>query len=572
MKMTNNVLFADCMYYGSYYEWVEEKYLYGSEKRTGNQKQIQGELFVEIECFQNQRRKSKKNYLICGCGYQGIPLKKGIVYENITESYQTREIVPKQAHRVEKSLFQCPKCSSVPKIVFPSTLKRKEGVLNEVSTVKETSETLLIEWESWWYEYKNGVKIEKRIFQLIYHYKRKRIYFYQTINGKEKKEIYSIQSIPALKKEWSIWKYAKEKEKKQLKIFIEKCIRKSDIMYRKKEEITTKNETSFIYFEKIASYLEMEQLEVLPNFNWIQIPNTIKETIRKLPKKEKTIWNVLIGHSSKTIRQKINHEKILKELMVWGHLIHEPDNLTFIIRSIPTGQSYTETDVFETIRNEKEYERQVLAIQWFIRLHQNETHFIHVIQKTNPIYIGKQKYDIDYQKMMEYIIDSHEMYREIKTKNKKYELKYKNHLEKLHQSLTRDYNRMKKSKKMFHYTKMEQKLEKKTELHYFKLPKTNHDLIKVGNDMEICVSHYEEKVKKKETTILFAYDQNEKIKLCLEVKEKKNKEKVLMQVKQAYNHVPTEKQKKDVIQWCKEKEIIWKECDDLKKENEYMYQ
>ncbi|EJR28898.1 PcfJ domain-containing protein [Bacillus mycoides] len=158
--------------------------------------------------------------------------------------------------------------------------------------------------------------------------------------------------------------------------------------------------------------------------------------------------------------------------------------------------------------------------------------------------------------IFEYIRDIVRMIEVVQKEIPTYEVPKLSDLEKLHDLLASDLNKLEMEYEEIMYSKEEiMKFETETKNHRFLLATSNHHLIEVGTQLNICVGSYApEAIDKGLYIVLMEDKEQEKVTHCLEL-HCKGKQWSLVQAKGKYNDVPSEEISRILIDYCAERKI-----------------
>lgn len=160
------------------------------------------------------------------------------------------------------------------------------------------------------------------------------------------------------------------------------------------------------------------------------------------------------------------------------------------------------------------------------------------------------------------LIDSISMYRQIKQINRSYELNFNNSIETIHDILSKGFSTASTPNKKIAENK-ELKAIFKDFVHNgisYRLAKTTHELIDVGNAMNICVGSYGERALKKQCYIVIGYDTNNNPVTCIEI-NKYNNTFHISQAKKKHNQRPDIEERQAIVQLCNDNNITVSSCD-----------
>jgi hypothetical protein len=150
------------------------------------------------------------------------------------------------------------------------------------------------------------------------------------------------------------------------------------------------------------------------------------------------------------------------------------------------------------------------------------------------------------------------MYKKILQRKNDYVCDFDGDIKKLHDHLSLDLDKLQKENQKIPYSDEERKLEKTFNKNKsLILAPDTHYLVEVGTRMRICVGSYGEDAISKDCDILVLKENNEPV-VCIEVRNRR-----LIQAKMKFNYPPTKEYKKEIIEWCKEKEIKYENCYDI---------
>lgn len=160
------------------------------------------------------------------------------------------------------------------------------------------------------------------------------------------------------------------------------------------------------------------------------------------------------------------------------------------------------------------------------------------------------------------LIDSISMYRQIKQINRSYELNFNNNIETIHDILSKGFSTASTPNKKIAENK-ELKAIFKDFVHNgisYRLAKTTHELIDVGNAMDICVGSYGHDALKKKCFIVVGYDTDNNPVTCIEINKRKGKF-YISQAKKKRNQRPDAEERQALINLCNENNIEVKSHD-----------
>ena len=155
-----------------------------------------------------------------------------------------------------------------------------------------------------------------------------------------------------------------------------------------------------------------------------------------------------------------------------------------------------------------------------------------------------------------------------------YKVNWRLSIDELHDKVSSDYKLITNENRSINYDHLEDK-EKQFEYIYnnetynlhFALAKETHELIKVGNDMDICVGSYDTQALEHNCYIVIArdIDTNKPI-ICIELKKDDNDKFKLNQAKLKYNQrADYDDLGKILLQWLKDNKIDYTNCYDMYK-------
>ncbi|MED1305332.1 hypothetical protein BK704_34585 [[Bacillus thuringiensis] serovar konkukian] len=155
-----------------------------------------------------------------------------------------------------------------------------------------------------------------------------------------------------------------------------------------------------------------------------------------------------------------------------------------------------------------------------------------------------------------YIRDIEKMEKELCKEIPGYQLPPFQTLRSFHDTLAKDYEKIKNKCISIEYTETEkEKLQFDTPTHHFKLAKSNHELVDVGSKLGICVGSYSSYAIKKELFIVLIEDKGTNtVTHCLEVANGKKLK--LVQAKGKYNGLPSKEISEMVMEYSQEKGIV----------------
>ncbi|WP_353054177.1 PcfJ domain-containing protein [Bacillus thuringiensis] len=160
--------------------------------------------------------------------------------------------------------------------------------------------------------------------------------------------------------------------------------------------------------------------------------------------------------------------------------------------------------------------------------------------------------------VFEYMRDIVRMMEVIKEELPMYEVPKLYDLEKLHDVLASDLNKLEYAYEEIGYEKEERlQLETETNEYRFQLATSNHHLIEVGTKLNICVGSYaQEAINKDLYIVVMEEKEQEQVTHCLEFHCKgRGRQWSLVQAKGKYNDLPSEEIGTLLIKYCRERNI-----------------
>jgi hypothetical protein len=258
----------------------------------------------------------------------------------------------------------------------------------------------------------------------------------------------------------------------------------------------------------------------------------------------------LIGHKSKRILQLVPHDEIFNFMLVWGRHIKHPENLIHLIDAVG---DFKDGEKNLNLGFEVDF---LAGIHLIKSLHENKEEKIWIERLIKTCrYESGTLYEYTLNQFVE---DIGRMYEDIIEFDPEYQVLFNGDIEKLHNNLSRDYQKVRTENIKIKYNKKEQKLAKKiNENSILILAPNTHYLMDVGSKMDICVGSYHEMALNKDCSILVLEEEGEP-KVCLELRGDN-----LMQAKMKYNKRLTGIYRSEILKWCLENQISYKHCDDL---------
>jgi hypothetical protein len=268
----------------------------------------------------------------------------------------------------------------------------------------------------------------------------------------------------------------------------------------------------------------------------------------------------LTGHSSKNIRYFADNNQKLNFLILWGKHIKEPENfINFSSKS--TFSKHSRNSLFGSFAL---YDVFQVGINLIKTLHHNMDERVWIkrlIKTSNSRYSYRNsnfELSFDSEELYRYVCDIGNMYKKILQRKNDYVCDFDGDIKKLHDHLSLDLDKLQKENQKIPYSDEERKLEKTFNKNKsLILAPDTHYLVEVGTRMRICVGSYGEDAISKDCDILVLKENNEPV-VCIEVRNRR-----LIQAKMKFNYPPTKEYKKEIIEWCKEKEIKYENCYDI---------
>lgn len=146
--------------------------------------------------------------------------------------------------------------------------------------------------------------------------------------------------------------------------------------------------------------------------------------------------------------------------------------------------------------------------------------------------------------------DSTRMLRMIRASLPEYEVPYNESITQMHDTMALDYNRLRHENKTIPYKEEEEKLEGTFGNLTFRLAVDTHELVDIGARMDICVGSYGDMAVMKEVTIVKAFDSQDRLTLCIELRGSS-----IVQLKRHKNRFAHPDQLPDIMAWAKANDL-----------------
>jgi hypothetical protein len=143
------------------------------------------------------------------------------------------------------------------------------------------------------------------------------------------------------------------------------------------------------------------------------------------------------------------------------------------------------------------------------------------------------------------MIDTANMYYLVKSQLPNYELNVDMNIKAMHDLLAKEVSRLSKASRKIPLTKRELALEINIDSYEFVLPRETHDLISIGNDMNICVGSYADYALEKTCTIVVIKKEG-KLVNCIELRGNR-----IVQAKCECNQYPQGDLRQTILKWAK---------------------
>lgn len=272
----------------------------------------------------------------------------------------------------------------------------------------------------------------------------------------------------------------------------------------------------------------------------------------QLPYKQNELMKWLVDKKLAKKEQKILFENP-HLLVLYKHLVHLFDN---------TDIKQYMLEKLAGIPDLKRFDFHYLPIEHlFGQLNPN---YLHEFERIKRHFISEKMFakaiikqvEISRDYIFEYMRDIVRMMEVIKEELPTYEVPKLYDLEKLHDVLASDMNKLEYEYEEISYSKKEiLKLETETKDYRFLLASSNHQLIEVGTNLHICVGSYaQDAIEKLLYIVLLENKKTGEVTHCIEVHCQRRKW-FLVQAKGKYNHVPSEEISALLIEYCREREI-----------------
>jgi hypothetical protein len=316
----------------------------------------------------------------------------------------------------------------------------------------------------------------------------------------------------------------------------------------------------YVDYEKLINEERLEKALLFREFPNLQLLDTTEitrpsnkkhiEIINNSKSKIEMIQN-LIGHKSKNIRKLIENKDFFNFLLVWGKEIKEPENVINFTKNIYFNNY--DVELFDSNYADQDFYTGLHLIK---DLHKNKDEKIWINRIVKALNQGS--YGISEYQLYSYIGDIGRMFTYIKREKQDYKVKFDGDINKLHDILSMDQRKLRVPNRVIPYKENELKWEKEIdEKRKFILAPNTHFLVEVGALMGICVGSYHDYAYQKTCTIVVLKEDEHPV-VCIEVRGNE-----LIQAKTKRNSRPTGNYLEEVIKWCEENEINYKDCYDI---------
>lgn len=333
----------------------------------------------------------------------------------------------------------------------------------------------------------------------------------------------------------------------------------------------------------IMTHIRIPQLQLLPFRNVMSMMEPARKQLRNKPMKAKTLWQDALGVQSKRIRKLIKTPATLHAYHGWSAYVKDPNNLCKLFENpLPDRRDYIELENLMASRiSEPTYGATSFDKAWrfFINLHKgDETTLVNRILK-----IMKREYEgygperrlvsesFSLTHAESIMADCVNQLESIYIRDIDYEFKFDGDITRFHDRLSRDLSRYENPYAEIPYSHEEREAyEREVDGYTFQLADSNHTLVDVGNDMNICVGSYGQRACQKRCVIVLVLKEGHIVN-CIELSRGRyygeeggiDSPIRMIQAKCHHNSSPDEDLSTTIAKWAYESNTYWDTCGDL---------
>lgn len=375
---------------------------------------------------------------------------------------------------------------------------------------------------------------------------------------------------------------------------------------------STENQLTYV-----TTLCAMPQLQCLPFVNYSFTKTRDRKKIRDAGFNGKALFELIAGSSTKQVRKYVTNENRLYSYLQYRRIFKDQNNLMKILsaENQDVSQYGNRHVVYGLAKNflkdqgyiESNERREKQVYQFMMNLHKDEAHFSNNLVKVkqqifdgyegqpdlpeqvndNPFaYVQpvvarepKYRYEFHIHHAWHMVMDSVRMLEDILMRDMSYKWEYDGNLQEFHDTLSRDLNRYRNPYKEIPYSDEEKEIYNRTIKGYtFRLAESNHELVKVGSEQNICVGGYGDRAVQKQCVIVLMENEKGEHRITIELnpvyeymKDPQSKATIskpskLIRINQAKlrrNNRPMEEEAKIVAEYCYETNTRWEGCHDM---------
>jgi hypothetical protein len=325
--------------------------------------------------------------------------------------------------------------------------------------------------------------------------------------------------------------------------FIKKWFEMRGIHYIKPEDVLKQSNG----YEGCFMLIRFPVLQNLPFSGYSSMPERFFNQLDTI-KTGDELWRVFTNHSAKTVKESIKTVYEFNDLMFFGPMIKRPENIVNLFSHFANKTTKLQQyqyghliDIGEHFKR-KSYEQFVKGLKVIQNMHSDETVWVNRI-----ISLAKKKKYWSGDMIIDYITDIGNMYVQTEKVLNTEHLNEKKSIEELHNYLQRNLLKARHKNRKITYTDEEKNLEFETEDYRIVLARDSHELLDIGEDLNICVGSYGQSAAAKNCIIALLYLKGDNVPaVCIEIRNKS-----IVQAKMAYNQKPYKDLRNQIENWAK---------------------
>jgi hypothetical protein len=281
------------------------------------------------------------------------------------------------------------------------------------------------------------------------------------------------------------------------------------------------------------------------------------EKLKNAKTYEEALEVFLNRKTTKEIRRLATNPEQLEALILFSPFIKNNDLLKQIANCFKESIIQDPFGWFVSKEVSLFFEKAIKEIKMF---HRDEKVFVkRLIKYAHDLALNSKEPRIVFSDFMHNMVDIGRMIERIKNKLPDYKFSFNGSILDFHDLLAKEYARLKHENFTISYSEKEKLLEKKDEKYEFLLPKSTHDLIDIGNVLDICVGSYDNKALAKQSIIVNMLKDKTSV-ACIEIENNR-----IIQAKTKRNGFPDGEIRKKILDWAKKNNLETKNCYDLNK-------